>query len=83
MLFVFNDDIVNEIEYDFTKISKIITFAPCENDTTKISDIVIPIKTWLENDGSFVNAMGKSQKFNAVIQSDDFSEIEIIDKLNN
>ena len=83
LLFVFNDDIVNEIEYDFTKISKIITFAPCENDTTKISDIVIPIKTWLENDGSFVNAMGKSQKFNAVIQSDDFSEIEIIDKLNN
>lgn len=82
LLLVFNDDIVNDIDYDFTKISKIISFAPCENDTTKISSIVIPIKTWLENDGSFVNAMGESQTFNAVIQSDALSEIEIIDKLN-
>ena len=82
LLLVFNDDVVNDIDYDFTKISKIITFAPCENDTTKISSIVIPISTWLENDGSFVNAMGESQTFNAVIQSDALSEIEIIDKLN-
>ena len=82
VLLVFNDDIVNELDYDFTKISKIISFAPCENDTTAISNIVIPIKTWLENDGSFVNAMGESQTFNAVIQSDVLSEIEIIDKLN-
>ena len=44
--------------------------------------MVIPIKTWLENDGSFVNAMGENQTFNAVIQSDALSEIEIIDKLN-
>jgi formate dehydrogenase major subunit len=82
VLLVFNDDVVNDIDYDFTKISKIISFAPCENDTTAISNIVIPIKTWLENDGSFVNAMGESQTFNAVIESDVLSEIEIIEKLN-
>ena len=82
LLLVFNDDIVNEFEFDFKRISKIISFAACENDTTKLSDIVIPIGTWLENDGSFVNAMGESQNFKAVIQSDALSEIEIIDKLN-
>ena len=68
--------------FDFTKISKIISFAACENDTTKISDIVVPIKTWLEQDGSFVNAMGETQNFNQVIESDNLSEIEIIGKLN-
>ena len=82
VLLVFNDDIVNDIDYDFSRISKIISFASCENDTTAISSIVIPIKTWLEKDGSFVNAMGESQTFSAVIQSDVLSEIEIIDRLN-
>lgn len=82
ILLVFNDDIVDELDFDFTKISKIISFAACENDTTKISDIVVPIKTWLEQDGSFVNAMGETQNFNQVIESDNLSEIEIIGKLN-
>ena len=82
VLLVFNDDIVDEIDFDFAKISKIISFAACENDTTKVSDIVIPIKTWLEQDGSFVNAMGDTQNFTQVIESDNLSEIEIIEKLN-
>jgi predicted molibdopterin-dependent oxidoreductase YjgC len=47
-----------------------------------MSDIVIPIKTWLEQDGSFVNAMGETQNFTSVIESDNLSEIEIIEKLN-
>ncbi|MFM5882551.1 molybdopterin-dependent oxidoreductase [Methanobrevibacter gottschalkii] len=82
VLLVFNDDIADEIDFDFTKISKIISFAPCENNTTKISDIVVPIKTWLEKDGSFVNAMGTCQEFTAVVESDVLSEIEVIEKLN-
>ena len=82
LLLVFNDDIVNEIDFDFSKISKIISFAPCENDTTSISSIVIPVKTWLEQDGSFVNAMGETQNFTSVIESDNLSGIEIIDKLS-
>ncbi|WP_305553301.1 molybdopterin-dependent oxidoreductase [Methanobrevibacter sp. V74] len=76
------DDVVDKLDYDFTRISKLISFACCENDTTKISDIVIPIKTWLEQDGSFVNAMGEVQNFSSVIESDNLSIIEIIDKLN-
>ena len=82
VLLVFNDDIADELEFDFSKISKIISFAPCASKTTEISDIVIPIKTWLEKDGSFVNAMGETQTFNAAIESDVLSEIEVIEKLN-
>ena len=82
VLLVFNDDIADELEYDFSKISKIISFAPCESKTTEISDIVVPIKTWLEKDGSFVNAMGETQSFNAAIESDVLSEIDVIEKLN-
>ena len=82
VLLVFDDDIVDELGYDFSKISKIISFAPCANKTTEASDIVVPIKTWLEKDGSFVNAMGETQSFNAAIESDVLSEIEVIEKLN-
>ena len=82
VLLVFDDDIVDELEFDFSKISKILSFAPCANKTTEASDIVVPIKTWLEKDGSFVNAMGETQTFNAAIESDVLSEIEAIEKLN-
>lgn len=82
LLLVFNDDIVDDIDYDFSKISKIISFAPCENSTTEISEIVIPVQSWLEKDGVFVNSMGDDQSFNAVVESDVLSEIEIIKKLN-
>ncbi len=82
ILLVFNDDIIDEIEFDYNKISKIVSFACCENKTTDASDIVIPIKSWLEKDGTFVNSMGESQTFNAVVESDILSESEIIEKIN-
>ena len=81
VLLVFNDDIVDEIEFDYSRI-KIISFACCENNTTKVSDIVIPIKAWLEKDGSFINAMGQTQNFTAIVESEALSETEIIEKLN-
>lgn len=82
LLLVFNDDVVDEFDYDFTKISKIISFACCENETTKIADIIVPVKSWLEQDGSFVNAMGEEQNFNSAVESDNLSIIEVIGKLN-
>ena len=82
LLLVFNDDVVDEFDYDFTKVSKIISFACCENDTTKIADIVVPVKSWLEQDGSFVNAMGDVQNFNSVVESDGLGIVEVIGELN-
>ena len=82
VLLVFNDDIVNEFDYDFTKISKIISLDCCENDTAKAANVVIPIKSWLEKDGTFVNAMGEAQNFNSVVESDDLGIIDVIGELN-
>ncbi len=82
VLLVFNDDVVNDFDYDFAKISEIISVACCENDTTKISNVTIPIKSWLEKDGSFVNAMGEAQNFNSVVESDNLGIVEVIEELN-
>lgn len=81
VLLVFNDDILEDFDYDFKSISKIITFSAFENNTTKISDIVVPVKSWLEYEGSFVNAMGETQNFTPVMQSDVLSISEIIEKI--
>ena len=82
ILLVFNDDIVNELDFDFKSISQVIAFAPSKNDTTEIADIAIPIKSWLESDGSFTNAEGLTQEFSSVCESGNMSVVEIIDKIN-
>ena len=81
VLLIFNDDVVDEIDFDFKSISKIISFSAFENDTTEISDIVVPVKSWLESEGSFVNAMGETQNFVPVIESDLLGIEEVIEKI--
>lgn len=83
VLLIFNDDLVSEIDYDYKSISKIITFVSCSNSTSDISTIVVPIKSWLETDGSYVNAMGLSQSFEAVVESENQDVVEIIEKIQN
>ena len=56
---------------------------PCENSTSNASQIVVPIKSWLENEGSFVNAMGETQTFDAVIESDALSVNDVIEKIQD
>ncbi|WP_405304760.1 molybdopterin-dependent oxidoreductase [Methanobrevibacter sp.] len=81
VLLVFNDDILNEFDFDFKSISIIISLSAFENDTTKASDVVVPVKSWLEYEGSFVNAMGESQNFSQVMESDALSIVEVIEKI--
>ena len=81
VLLVFNDDVVDEFDFDFKSISKVISFSAFENGTTEISNIVIPVKSWLENEGSFVNAMGETQTFVPVIESDVLGIVEVIEKI--
>ena len=81
ILLVFNEDVVDEFDFDFKSISKVISFSAFENGTTEISDIVIPIKSWLEYEGSFVNAMGETQTFVPVIESDVLGIVEVIEKI--
>lgn len=82
ILLVFNDDVVNEFDFDFKSISQVAVFSPSENDTTEIADFVVPIKSWLECDGSFTNAGGLTQEFTSVRESDNMSIIEVIEKIN-
>ena len=83
VLLVFNDDIVNDIDFDFKSINTIIAFSPYKNDTTQISDFVVPIKSWLECDGSFTNSGGLTQEFKSVYESSENMGIdEIINKIN-
>lgn len=83
VLLVFNDDVADEFDFDFKSVSTLISFVPCINETAKISQIVIPVKSWLENEGSFTNAMGDVQQFapSAAISEDILSEIEIIGQI--
>ena len=82
VLLVFNDDVVNDIDFDFKSISQLVAFSPSKNDTTEIASFVVPIKSWLECDGSFTNAEGLTQEFKAVCDSEDMSISEVIEKIN-
>lgn len=79
ILLVFGED---EIE-DLTKVKKIFTFSAHENDVTDASEVVIPIKFWIENGGSFTNAMGDVQNFVQILDAPEgiLSGIEIVEKL--
>jgi formate dehydrogenase major subunit len=81
VLVVFNDDIVNEFDFDFKSLT-VISFAPCQNDTTEISDFVVPVKSWLECDGTFTNAEGLTQEFNSLCESENMSIVDVIEKIN-
>ena len=82
VLLVFNEDVVNEMDFDFKSISQIIAFSPSKNDTTEIASFVIPIKSWLEYDGSFTNSEGLTQEFKTALESDNMSIVEVIEKIN-
>ena len=82
ILLVFNDDVVNDIDFDFKSISQVITFSPSKNDTTEISNFVVPVKSWLENDGTFTNAEGLTQEFNSLCESENMSISEVVEKIN-
>lgn len=82
VLLVFNDDIVNEFDFEFKSIPQMIVFSPFQNDTTEIADFVIPIKSWLECDGSFTNAEGLTQEFSSVYESENMGIVEIIEKIS-
>lgn len=81
VLLVFNDDTVNDFDFDFRSISQIIAVCPSVNDTTEIADFTIPVKSWLECNGSFTNAEGLTQQFKKVCESDNPGIIDIIEQI--
>ena len=43
--------------------AKLIVLSDCETPLTKMADVVLPIASWAEQDGSFVNRQGVEQPF--------------------
>ena len=79
VLLVFNDDITEE--FDVKSISKVISFSSFANNTTEIASIVVPVKSWLECEDVFVNSMGDAQNFAPVMESEELSIVDVIEKI--
>ena len=61
----------------------IVNISNEDNAFAKLSDVVIPGKSWVEKSGTFTNCEGLEQCFNisAEIENDNLSEREIFEKL--
>lgn len=71
----------NPLEYidsgELQKIKFIINFSNFKDEFTKISDLVIPGKSWAEKSGSFTNSAGTKQEFEvSVINPENENETE-------
>lgn len=73
----------NDADFDISGISTVIAISSFKNNVTDIADIIIPVKSWLETEGSFVNAIGSEQKFTPVIETEDILTVEeLIEKID-
>ena len=77
----------NPLDYlskeDIKGKSFIVNISNEENEFAKLSDVVLPGKSWVEKAGTFTNCEGLEQSFkvSAEIENENLSEIEIFDKL--
>ena len=59
-----------ELSKRLSENSKLVTIECLENETTEISDIIIPAGTFAESDGTFVNNEGRAQRYYQVYKPD-------------
>ena len=85
VLLTFNADLVGDFGCDPKELPTVISVSQFKNDSIGVSDVVIPVKSWLETEGTYTNSMGDTQCFNAVVEGsgDILSEIELIEKLQD
>lgn len=84
VLITINDDSASYLgDSSLNGLDFLITIATSSNDTTSISDVVLPAPCWAEKSGSFTNTAGMIQKFSEVapMPEDTLSETVIITKL--
>lgn len=88
LLYVVGDDPVSYTEESFKNLDFLITQATTINNTTLLSDIVLPSTFWAEKSGSFTNNTDNTQKFPQIVPAagealDDVTIIQkIVEKLN-
>ena len=84
VLVVVKDNMLDYLSDDDIKgKSFIVNISNEDNAFAKISDVVLPGKSWVEKAGTFTNCEGLEQCFDisAEIENDNMSEMEIFDKL--
>lgn len=88
LLYVVGDDPVFYTAESFKSLDFLITQSPTKNNTTLLSDVVLPSASWAEKSGSFTNSTGNTQKIQQIVPvvgeaMDDVVIIqEIAEKLN-
>lgn len=65
-----NDKVTNLL----LESKNIITLNHTENSTTLRSDLIIPVTTFAESNGTFVNNEGRAQRFYSVFPTEQFSD---------
>ena len=84
VLIVVKDNLLDYLSADDIKGKGfIVNISNEDNAFAKLSDVVLPGKSWVEKSGTFTNCEGLEQCFNisAEIENDNLSEMEIFEKL--
>ena len=84
VLIVVKDNLLDYLSADDIKGKGfIVNISNEDNAFAKLSDVVLPGKSWVEKSGTFTNCEGLEQCFNisAEIENDNLSEMEIFDEL--
>jgi len=66
LLLEYPDGVV--VKEGLEKLDFLVVADICETETTQLADVVLPLSTWVEYDGSFLNLEAVEQKFNAAIK---------------
>ena len=66
----------HELFRKITGKSKLVTIDCLENETTEMSDIIIPAGTFAESDGTFINNEGRAQRYYQVYNPDNKAILE-------
>ncbi|HNR26866.1 MAG TPA: molybdopterin-dependent oxidoreductase, partial [Methanobacteriaceae archaeon] len=68
ILYVIGDDLASYMEESLKKLDFIISQGCLVNETTLISDVVLPGSCWAEKTGSFTNTTGKMQNISKITE---------------
>lgn len=67
LLYVVGDNPAFYVEESLNKLDFLITQNSCVNETTLLSDVVLPALCWAEKTGTFTNTTGKVQTISKIV----------------
>ncbi len=67
LLYVVGDNPASYVEESLNNLDFLITQSSCVNETTSLSDVVLPASCWAEKTGTFTSTTGNVQKISKII----------------